>query len=40
MIKNKSMHTGVTMHANTYRKNTYIFMHTLYVANIIFFMYA
>ena len=35
-IKNKSMHTGVIMHTNTYRKITYIFMLTLYAAYIIF----
>ena len=36
MIKNKSMHTGIIMHTNTYRKITYIFMLTLYAAYIIF----
>ena len=35
-IKNKSMHTSVIMHTNTYKKITYIFMLTLYEAYIIF----
>ena len=38
-IKNQRKHTGGAMHTNTNRKITYIFMHTLYTAYIIFYMY-